>query len=395
MYHLNKLALAATMILATLNTFADDLDVKLNGQIEFTTGYFAPNGKKDLKNISNNGKNIAFNSSVSLGTKIENKVDNGITYGAQIGIHTTAKPARKHPSFLYLTSDYGKIQLGSTSTAMGQMKITGYSNATAVGNGWDIWPRLSPIYYSTPYMTGSGNYLDGKIRKSGETEYSRKITYYTPKFFGFQAGVSYVPDTSNLGFDSMDAHHTTDKPKIPGYNFAIKNGIAAGLTHDYTINNDIKLRTSLTGEQGKVVAYDSINNQRVTNIKFRNLSTYNIGALLTVRNTSFAGSYANHMKSFTSSQVHTLGTKTNLYSIGARQNFGKVAFSSTLFKSSHRRNDLTAGTLATEYKSTPGLLHYLQWTSYVTKGNYIDNNGAQQREKRKGQVIVLGSKIQF
>lgn len=385
---------SASMSAMTVN--ASDLDVKLQGRIEFTAGHFAPKGKEDYKYMSSNKKKTSFNSSTSIGAIIENQMDNGVVYGAKIGISATAKPSRKNPSFLYIVSDYGKLELGSNQSAMGQMKITGYSNAAAIGGGWDMWPRLNPDNSpEIPYLTGTGNYLDGKSRKKDHTEYPRKVTYFTPKFSGLQLGVSFVPDTSNLGFGDMNEHNVTTKAKIPGYSFAIKNAFAAGVTYERDLATDVKLRTSVTGEKGKVVAYDA-NDVRVTDKKFRNLSNYNVGAELKVKNTSLAGSYGNHRKSFTSDQVDTLSNKTDLYTIGARQNFGDAAVSFTFLKSSHRRNELSAGSLGAEYKMAPGLLPYVQWTKYITKAHYkTQATGEEKREKRRGQVVVVGAKLQF
>ena len=394
--------LALLVILSTTQAAiagaAKEVDVKLQGRFDFTAGHFAPNGKKDFKYMTANKKNTSFNSSTYLGAKVEGQSDDGVIYGAQIGIETTAKSSRKKPSFIYLITDYGKVELGSNKTAMSQMKITAYTgtNATGIGGGWDTWPRLNPEDYpEMPYLTGTGNYLDAKIRETGKTEYSRKISYFTPKFAGLQVGITYVPDTANLGFDSMSAHHVTYKAKIPGYSFAVKDGIAAGVTYERQLAEDVSMKTSVTSERGKVVAYD-VNNNKVTNKKFRNLSTYNIGAELKVNNTSFAGSYGNHMKSFTSKDVDTISRKSDMYSLGARQNFGKAGISLTFFKSSHRSNELTVGNLGVEYKVMPGLLPYAQWSSYVTKGRYrTQASGEKKTEKRKGQVILVGAKLQF
>lgn len=391
--------LLSTILLSHAVFAADDMSVKLKGQIDFTAGYYEPEKKDDYQRLTPNKKHYGFYNTTTLGVSVKAITDDELEYGAQIGIHTTAKSSRKHPSFLYIASDYGKVELGSGQSAMNKMKITGYSNSCALGNSWDMWAALNPIHFpEIAYLSDNSNYLDAKTRDSKSPEYSRKVTYYSPEVSGFQFGVSYVPDAANLGFESMDIQRRTKKATIPNYQFAIKDGVAAGISYKYSFTDNYHLRASFTGEHGKVIPFEMVNDKAVlSDNKFRNLNTYNVGAELKIYDTSIAGSYANHLKSFTGKNANLVDNKatTSLYSIGLRHNIGKVGVSSTYFESNHRKNGLRAVTLAAEYKVMPGLLPYAQWTQYLTKARYNDNQKVYHNEKRHGQVMFVGAKLQF
>lgn len=109
--------------------------------------------------------------------------------------------------YLYL----GKIEVGSDKSAEDKMKITGYSVSCGVGNGWDSVIVPSADKNLVAYVVNFYTFLDAKTRTTMKSDYSRKISYYTPKFTlnknnSLQFGISYIPDTSNSGHGEIYAN---------------------------------------------------------------------------------------------------------------------------------------------------------------------------------------------
>lgn len=398
------LALSLATFIAS-SAKGDGPEVKISGGIDFQAGYFKNNKPVAEKNfITGNNKRAGFNSSAHILADAHNTTAAGLEYGAKVGLATTASNARKAASSLYFISQAGKMELGSEKSATAKMKITAYTNACATGGGWDTWVKSDPNNTKTVYMMNFGNFVDGKTRNGDQIEYSRKITYYTPVFSGFQIGVSYIPDTTNAGYSSFSTPERHDPTKTLIYDIDIKNAWAGGVTYENKISEDMKFKIALVGETGKAIGHKKTNvkdapavpNPVPDNLKFRKLKAYTIGAQVDYKDFSVTGAYSDYMKSLTSTELDSWHNKnTNMYGFGARYNHpSDVSASVTYFTSKNRGNNLKATTLAMEYKAAPGILPYAEVTFFNTKGKYQTATEIKT-DKNRSTAVVLGLKLEF
>ena len=251
-------------------------------------------------------------------------------------------------------------------------------------------------------------------------EYSRKISYYTPKMAGFQLGVSYVPDTVNDGGgpirdDAPDYHMTKI---VNGYAFDIKDGIALGLTKEHKFNDKASVKLALLGEFGKVAVKTPTKKEfadAVTakndlidpkGIKFKKLSTYNIGAELKYGKFAISGCYADFRKSLTASDPlidPSDRKKSYLYNVGAKYSFEKLSVSAHYFYSNNKKNIVGATTFGVDYKLAPGIMPYAEVTAFTAKGAYkvadglIGSNKSTKyaSDNHHGGLFLVGIKLEF
>jgi predicted porin len=226
------------------------------------------------------------------------------------------------------------------------------------------------------------------------TDYSRKITYFTPKFGNeghkVQVGVSYIPDTSNAGHSSINTNSLHKPVPASDFKFAMKDGVSYGITYEGSFNEELSAKLGFVGERGKPVAFDKDTDAK-SMLKFKDLNTYVVGGEVTYNQVSVAGSYMNYNKSLTNSTVDTGGRDTSIYTAGAKYNFlTKHAVSLNHFHSDHKKNKVDATTLGADYFITTGIKAYAQVTYYKTKGLNIKNSKA---DKSKGTIIIVGGKI--
>jgi hypothetical protein len=379
----------ATTLLVTSVSFASDPAVKLLGGADFQVGHYTRDADAH-KNVSADKKYIAFNNTAYIAADAKNTLDSGLIYGAQIALTTAAKNSRSLSSYLYIESGAGKWELGSNKSAYGAMKITGYTGACATAGGWDIWTRTDPINRGGVYITNFGGFLDPKLRSGGHVEYARKITYYTPELKTFQLGISYIPDTTNVGGQSFSIPEDHDPLRTKRYKIDIKDGVALGITHKYQFTNNVKVRTAVVGESGKPVQGIVTG---VPRSKWKKLRTYTIGTTISCNSFTFSAAYMNYMKSLTSKDVDTLGRNTHVYGATLRYNqTDKWAYSLSHFTSKHKASNMNATTLATEYKIVPGLVPYAEVTFYKTRGKHLANTQIVN-DGHKGTLVLLGAKI--
>jgi hypothetical protein len=381
------------------SAFAVENVVKLGAVVEVQAIHYDNNGAASQQKLSTHKKRYGFHSTGNFLLDYQMFSESGFKYGAKIGIEQTTKNNRGAPLAIYVESDYGKLELGSAQSAGQTMKLTGYKSSCATGNGWDAYIISSPTVNdvtTVPYVTSFCSFLDSKTRTSRLTDYSRKITYFTPKFGNedhkIQVGISYIPDTSNAGHSKVDANSLHEPVTASDFKFAIKDGVSYGLTYEGSFNEDLSAKVAIVGERGKPVAFDKVALTK-SGLKFKDLNTYVIGSEVTYSQVSVAGSYMNYNKSLTNSTIDTGGRNTGIYTFGAKYNFlTKHAVSLNHFHSNHKKNKVDATTLGADYFITDGIKAYAQFTYYKTKGLDI-KSVPNVSDKSKGTIVILGSKI--
>ncbi len=374
------------------------ITVKPKGAFDFTFGAINNHGSLGDRKISVNRDRIGFLSQASVTINVENRLSEDLAYGAKLALVTDTRNDRKTPSSIYFESPAGKWELGSDKSATTKMKITGTSNVAATGGTWDVWAKPDIRNNGIQYVTNLGNFVDTKTRNVNDLEYARKITYFTPEMMGFQAGVSYIPDTANIGSNTIKHAPTHLHLVAPGYSFDIKDAIAWGVSQKYKANDDLSFKASVVGEVGKVVPKITDVTKAVAGAKFKKLRTYTVGAEVKYAKFAISGCYSNYMKSLTANGVDDVDRKkTEIYNIGGKYSFDQLSVSLSYLRSNHKKNIVNATTLAADYKLAPGILPYAEVTAFNAKGWYKNAPTATTytADKHSGWLLLTGVRVEF
>jgi len=394
------LASVSTLCVSLSSASAVESVVKVGAVVEVQGIHYTNNGDATQKKLSTYKKKSGLSSSGNIGIDYQLVSDSGMKYGTKIGLEQTAKNNRGTPLSIYVESGFGKLELGSDKSAGEKMKITGYKSSCATGNGWDAFVIASPkdtaadpATDTVPYAVNFCSFLDSKARVSRKTDFSRKVTYFTPKFgkenHEFQVGVSYIPDTSNTGNSKIDENNAHAPVSASDYKFVIKDGVSYGIAYEGKLNEELSAKLAFVGERGKPIAF--LKDVKQT-IKFKDLNTYVLGGEVTYNQMSVSASYMNYNKSLTNSTIDIRGRDTSIYTVGAKYNFMDNKYSASLnhFHSDHKKNKVDATSLGFDYLIVQGIKAYAQVTYYKTKGFDIKKNLA---DKSKGTIMILGGKV--
>lgn len=380
------------LTLSSAVTANDNSEVKLSGGYEFQSAFYDTNNPLVKNNSLKRRSDLRFNSYGHVDLEFRSEVGDCFEYKGVVALETTARNDRRVASYIHLISDYGKLEIGSDKSANNKMKITGYSVSCGTGGNWDVWVKLPQDDKKVAYVSNFGNFLDAKTRLFNKVEYSRKISYFTPKIYGLQLGISYVPDSSNVGYAGMDYFEVHQLAKPLPYKFGVTDGIAFGISLDKKYN-DVDYKLSLVGERGKVRGYSAQNTP--LDINFRNIRTYTIGSEINLSKFGFAASYSNYLKSLTEKSIDKIGTDTHLYCVGGKYKYNKaISGSITYFYGDHKNSKVNAVTAAVDYKIATGLLSYVDLTHYITDGRYLDNQEIK-RDRTHGTLCIVGIKAKF
>ena len=127
--------------------------------------------------------------------------ENGLKIHAHVQLeaaqhHSTSDPIDEY--FLSVAGSFGKIIIGGTGGAPVKM-LTGLSGSWATGVGetlsFDVNDRIPNAGVSPDGIRGHGHYAMQHSRL--DTGDAQKVTYISPKFGGFQLGVTYSPNRDN------------------------------------------------------------------------------------------------------------------------------------------------------------------------------------------------------
>lgn len=388
------------------SSLAMENKVKMGGIYDFQAIHYNNNGNPDQRMVSTRNKEFGFYTSGNIFVDYQLIAENGNLYGAKISLEHTSVNDRAVPFFVYIESKLGRVEGGAESSAGKKMRINGYSASCGPGNGWNsrvITSPSNPLKPSEkliPYITNFCSFLDSKTRTSLKSDYSRKITYFTPKMalaekHHIQLGISYIPDSSNMGHDDINVDKQNPPVVSPKYKFVIKDGISYGITYTGKFPDKLEAKLSFVGEYGKTHAFNKADNTK-SSIKFKNLNTYVIGGILTYEKISFSAAYGNYNKSLTAKEVDLISRDSYVYGYGAKYTMGQYAFSINQFHSNHKKNKLNVTSLGIDYNVAKGLKTYIQTNFYQAKGNYIqEGSNAVKSNKNHGVLTFLGTKISF
>jgi hypothetical protein len=394
-------------------SFASDVDVKLKGFFDFQAGAKKQKNLEGDNKLTQNQKNTAFNSKGAVRAVIDNTTDCGLKYGANIVLKTTSNSAAtiKNGSYLFLESDKGRVEAGSAATAFSNMSISAYNIASATGDDFLGYVNLNPTIYGTDtkqaaYLADINDYsyVYSGFTSGNISEETRSITYYTPKFSGIQLGVSFTPDTTNVGAGSiMSKGVSTNLIDKEGNKYetevSVKNLAGVGITYEHNISDGFDVKIGAGYEGGKSNAKITKPESKNTTIKLENFKLYNFGAVVSYGNWSVAGSYATSGKSLTSKTYHFDKRDNKLYTAGVGYNQGPIGLSLTYLRNDKFKNRLDAYTLATDYSLAPGFKPYAEVTSFKLKNKAYDVSaeGAPKpaNKKHNGIVYMLGTRVSF
>ena len=237
----------ASMLGAAAAEASDPPVLKFGGSMRFEAKWVDQDVTKYTKIVKEKPETFSRESELHFETddaefvmNAEATADNGLKYAVKIEVDAddAAKGALIDETRIRFSGDWGSVELGDEDGA-GDVMAYGGENVFTAGSGYDGGASSAFDYIGA--RKASPNLGPG----GGDTGDASKITYYTPRFSGFQFGASYTPDSGNnlsstISTGDEDFVHVFEF----GANFVEKIG-------------DVDFRVHLTGGVGE---YDAVSN---------------------------------------------------------------------------------------------------------------------------------------
>ncbi len=391
---------------------AESPKVTVGGFMDWQAGW--ANDDKDSPAIgSGQQRHYGFRNDTEISFKIDGVAESGLKYGGEISLEADVdseggldgyadadgQGINSSKTFLYLEGSWGRFEAGSNIGADQTLKVDASSIARASGGidgaftyfnnggngvgaatgGWIVTPDLPMNYGAVLVNAGQGDEF---------YENANKVTYYTPRWQGLQAGVSFAPDQVDRGqLMSRIKDGSATNPAsnafgtIPDNYGDIWQG---GVNYDNTFNG-WGIGLAATGEWANA---DTKAGGAAAQLD--DLRAYALGGKVSYMGFSVAASYGNNGGS---NYLKSSNVNSDFWTVGGAYEWGPFGASVTYLNSdvdatgaaNHRFDNLSVGA---DWKLAPGFTPYIEadWFKYNANAGVLDNTGT---------VVLVGSQLAF
>lgn len=371
---MKKFLLGTTALVATVFSVAAQAEgptITLGGNIGFQAGWTDQDAELAVATADNsiNNRNFKFRNDTEIDVLIDGKTDAGLGYGAVISLEADITESEgegdnANTTYIYLESNLGRAELGSNEGAVQTMKVDASSIARATG-GIDGDFQ----YYVTKVPAAGTQFIylpELPTASTDETENANKISYYSPRFSGFQVGVSYTPDSGDRGSSNG----------FTGDNNAGQYSNVVGLGVNWEGQWDqVGIKLGATGEFGE----SEVDTRE-------DLAAWQVGGLFTLAGFSVAGSYGDWSDS---GLLNTASDDDqNYYTAGVGYETGPFGLSVTYLSSESGANEVDNIAVGADYQLAPGLVPYVE-------ANFFDFEAGGAGTDNDGTLVLVGTNLSF
>lgn len=125
---------------------------------------------------------IHFNGAVTL--------DNGINIRTRIELEGNTSGDQIDEHWMRISGSFGQVTLGAQDGAA-QLMVTGYQGFWSTGVGQNL------AFDTGDWIENPTGHEASSVQRVTTDTDAEKISYYTPRFAGFQVGASYVPNSND------------------------------------------------------------------------------------------------------------------------------------------------------------------------------------------------------
>jgi outer membrane protein OmpU len=344
---------------------ADKPALSMSGNVKFEAQFVDEDDTAGLNRgygFSTDDAEIVFKASTTA--------DNGLEYGAKIEYEFEANDGGGEgadEAMIWLEGDWGLLQLGTEDGADDAMKVGGWSVLGGTG-GHD-----GESFYANNSSALTGPSLTGDIGDAN------KVSYYTPSFSGFKAGVSFTPDSGQ----EFDAGENDDNGSQENH-----IGIAAEYKGDF---DQIGVHVS-----GRYMTAEYESNDLDSNSEKEDVSSFALGGKVTFGEFAVAAGYGDNDDSGVTKTNSAAGIDAGKwFDVGASYATGpyKVAvgyYHSELQATAAAEAEADVFSVTGDYNVAPGLDVYAEYL-YAD----LDDGTSATANDNEASTFIVGTKVSF
>ena len=395
---MKKFLLGTTALFGAAALFGADAEaaapkVTLGGQIKTIVGV----NDDDAVDGGATRSNAIFTDS-EINVSVDGKSDAGLGYGAVIDLEadvtgdSRGEGLNASRTYVYLEGTWGRFEIGSNQGPSSTMKVDAGTIASATGGiSGDFREFVSTSTLANDFVVarpdlplayglGDGGAIAGNdTLGDDDADNANKLTYYTPKYMGLQAGLSYIPSSSSRG-QTID--FSKDEAGSANPANEADDIFDFGLSYDRQFDQ-VALAASFTAQYGTLVETNPATAD--------DIEAWAAGLSIGFAGFEIAGSYADWQNSF----IASTADETEFYTLGAAYDFGPFSASITYMDSEFGTGTGTANefenvVIGADYKLAPGLVPFAEVAFFEAT-----DGGTTPANDNEGTVFLLGTELTF
>ena len=390
---LSTTAFLGALALTAGSAEAANLQVNVGGFVDFQAAYIDDDrvGDDTPASAASDANRVNFNTDTEIHFTVEGVADNGLEYGAVIELEADVDNTdvaqnggdESDKAYLFAQGGWGRVELGNNTDAAEALSVNSATFASGTGGVDGDFYRYAFAPAST---SGFVVRPDLPIANAGNgaaiNEDGTRVTYYTPRIAGFQGGVSYTPNSGDVGTAAVSG---------AGFQNVVSGGVNFTTQYD-----QFAIKLAAAAEIGDEKTDDAFGNEH--------LGSWEVGGNVSFAGFTVGGSYADLGQIITSTPAAGgLGIATavvvddaNYWDAGVGYAFGPWSASATYFESEVDNlgatgdNEFTNLVIGTDYKLAPGLVPYAEVSFFEYEG--VTGGAADNND---GTAVIVGTQLTF
>jgi len=264
---------------------------------------------KDEDVSANNGRGYGFTVSESeVWVNAGGKTDGGLNYGLRIELNGgAADGTAADEASVYMSGDWGKLELGDNDDVTNQTGVGAWNAAKGAGGPFGGLGDLNTVF------NGNGN--ETLISRADwqvlTTQDATKASYMSPKFSGFQFGLSWTPDSG----ESAGGAATADSDA----NGSFENVLGVSATYKTKVG-DASVALSAGWEHG--------DDEDANGAEVQDLDVKGIGASVSMAGFTVGAHYRDYSDTFLTDALTAAGANAgSQFSVGVGYQMGPLGIS--------------------------------------------------------------------
>ncbi len=314
-------------------------------------------------------RDVRFRNDTEIHVHYNGQADNGLQYGMAVELEADVTEADREEgvnadkTYLFLQGTFGRVELGSNSDAGHALGVDASTFARATGGAHGDYDNWITFPHHHGHGGGSHSHTDfihapglPLASQHGPAEDANKLTYYTPVLSGVQGGVSFIPDSGDVG---TAAGFTTDADDDQFEN------VVNGAIQYQTQVGAVGVLASVSGEFGSAESAMA-----------EDLAALGGGINLSYAGFTIGGSYHNWGDTFTMETDNLDDGFT--WTAGVGYETGPYGISYNYLNSELKENAFNTHVVGVDYGLAPGLTPYAEiyfFDADIADATESDNNG--------------------
>lgn len=368
------------------------LTVTLGGAFQFNAGLVNEDLDQDRRDYAGE-----YDASVLLGA--EGKASENLVYGVKLQLLPDQNDADAADEYYgYASGTWGRVEAGAVDGAADRLTVFAPSDFGTGGFAGEYTDFITTANTAgtTFFYNGIGNIAGvDDLYKAFDSDDQLKLTYFSPRFAGFQFGASFAPD----GAEDINVGSANRNTRLTAGDVAATSLTVSGFENFYEIGVNYVGEYSGVGvaASGAYVGASAKDPIAVGGAEFEDLSAYAFGLNLSYSGFTLGGGYVNNGNSGYASNAAFddngegwnvgLQYATGPFVVGANALFAENEGSTA----SSGNNELNAYSVGTTFVVAPGFSTFVEATMFEYETDLLaapDNNN-------DGSVVLVGAAMEF